>query len=357
MLENIKSSYFIKYIFFCLSDETLLRLVKYSKKWQNKLDINLINYKIFSGKYIIYKSEGQGAIFNALNDHLIYEGGIKDGKKHGKGKEYGKFGNIEYEGEYLNGKRKKIKLYNRFINQYDKEGNLIYHGNEINIEMNGKVKEYDNENRLLFEGEYLQGERNGKGKEYNNIGGLLFEGEYLNGKRWNGKGEEYQFLGGLLFEGEYLNGRRWNGKGDLWNANNIIYEVKEGRGFTKESYDSGEGWDSGYSLLECEIINGEKNGKAKEYYIDDYNNVHYLRFEGEYKNGKKNGKGKEYYENILLFEGEYLYGYIRKGKSYNFNDGRLEFEGEYLYEKLWTGKAFDENGNIKYELLNGKIKE
>ena len=179
MLENIKSSYFIKYIFFCLSDETLLKLVKYSKKWQNNLDINLINYKMFSGKYIIYKSEGQGEIFNAMNDNLMYEGEIKDGKKNGKGKEYGKFGNIEYEGEYLNGKRKKIYLYNSFINQYDKDGNLIYHGNEIDIEMNGKVKQYDKENHLLFEGEYLEGERNGKGKEYEN-GKLIFEGEFLN---------------------------------------------------------------------------------------------------------------------------------------------------------------------------------
>ena len=42
--------------------------------------------------------------------------------------------------------------------------------------------------KLEFEGEYLNGKRNGKGKEYNYEGKLLFEGEYLNGKRWNGKG-------------------------------------------------------------------------------------------------------------------------------------------------------------------------
>jgi len=37
---------------------------------------------------------------------------------------------------------------------------------------------------LLFEGEYLNGERwNGKGKEYNNKNELVFEGEYLNGIR------------------------------------------------------------------------------------------------------------------------------------------------------------------------------
>ena len=46
------------------------------------------------------------------------------------------------------------------------------------VEENGKRKEYDvKTNILLFEGEYLNGERNGKGKEYNYNGKLIFEGE------------------------------------------------------------------------------------------------------------------------------------------------------------------------------------
>ena len=51
----------------------------------------------------------------------------------------------------------------------------------------GKVKEYDSFGELQFEGEYLNGKRNGKGKEY--LGGtLIFEGIYLNDKKWEGKG-------------------------------------------------------------------------------------------------------------------------------------------------------------------------
>ena len=72
----------------------------------------------------------------------------------------------------------------------------------------GKGKEYDYLGNLVFEGEYLNGERNGKGKEYHIINGnLVFEGEYLNGKR-NGKGKEYDYIGLLVFEGEYLNGKK-----------------------------------------------------------------------------------------------------------------------------------------------------
>ena len=49
--------------------------------------------------------------------------------------------------------------------------------------MEWKRKKYNDDGNLIFEGEYLNGERNGKGKEYNYDGGLIFEGEYLNGKR------------------------------------------------------------------------------------------------------------------------------------------------------------------------------
>ena len=55
-------------------------------------------------------------------------------------------------------------------------------------EKNGNCKLYDLEtNNLIFKGEYLNGERNGKGKEYNDHGELEFVGEFLNGKRWNAK--------------------------------------------------------------------------------------------------------------------------------------------------------------------------
>ena len=49
--------------------------------------------------------------------------------------------------------------------------------------INGKGKEYYDEGRLEFEGEYLNGKRNGKGKEYYDNNNLKFEGEYLNDKK------------------------------------------------------------------------------------------------------------------------------------------------------------------------------
>ena len=130
MLKNIKSLYFIKILFVKIGERKKLSLVKYNKHLQNNLNINLVNYRLFSGKYIMFEDKKGGKEYNSCNDKLIYEG------------------------EYLNGKR------------------------------NGKGKEYNDDNKLIYEGEYLNGKRNGKGKEYYLNGDILFEGEYLKGKKW-----------------------------------------------------------------------------------------------------------------------------------------------------------------------------
>ena len=72
------------------------------------------------------------------------------------------------------------------------------------------IKEFNEEGELIFEGEYLKGERNGKGIEYNKDGQIIFEGEYLKGER-NGKGIEY-YHGKIIYEGIYKNNKKWEGK-------------------------------------------------------------------------------------------------------------------------------------------------
>ena len=107
MLKNIKSTYIIKKLFLITDVIKKLKLIKYNKKLQKIIGINIDDYKLFKRKYVEIK--------------------------------------------------------------------------------NGLAKEYDiNDDKLIYEGEYLNGERNGKGKEYNNNGELIFEGEFKNGKRWNG---------------------------------------------------------------------------------------------------------------------------------------------------------------------------
>ena len=151
-LRDIKSSYIIKRIFSFLFEKQKLKMIVYSKEFQNICLIDIEYYKKISGKF-------------------------KKGEKNGKGEEYINYTNkLIFEGEYLNGKR------------------------------NGKGKEYNYDGVLKFEGEYLIGKRNGQGKEYYKNNKLKFEGEYLKGKKWNGKG--YNNIGKIEFK--IING---NGKG------------------------------------------------------------------------------------------------------------------------------------------------
>ena len=371
-IKNIKSLYMQKLIFSFTNEKVKLNMIKYSKYFQNIFSINIENYKKISGKYKKgNKCYGKEYLLNT--DRLIFEGGYKNGKRNGKGKEYDDlYGKVLFEGEYMNGKRngkgKEFKFYYGYLDfegeylngkkwngkKYNKKGEVLY---ELK---NGKgnVKEYDDYDDLIFEGQYFNGERNGKGKEYKG-GILIFEGEYLNGKRWNGNGlkngkgyiKEYYKEGKLKFEGEYLNGER-NGKGKEY-----IKHYEEINFRECETVEIVDYYILGY---EGEYKNGERNGKGKEYDIDN-NYKPYLRYEGEYINGKW-AKGKEYSkEGKIIFEGEYLNGekWNGKRKEYNRYD-ELIFEGEYFNGKKWNGYEYEYDYYSKlksqYKYLKGEKK-
>ena len=293
MLGNIKLEYFVKTLFSFINEGIKLKLLNYNKNLQNKLEIGLINYKLYSGKYIIIDSNGKGKEYKADNDIVLFEGEYLKGKRNGKGKEYDDCGPdyLIFEGEYSNGKR------NGKGKQYDLDGHLVFEGEYLNGKRwngkgydadgnivyelkngNGYVKKFSG-GKLRYEGEYLNGGLNGKVKKYNLNKEIIFEGNYLNGKK-NGKAKEYLFWNCKLhFEGEYFNGKRWNGKEYDTVDNNIIYEIRNGKGFLKE-----------YSMLgplfEGEYVSGERNGKGKEYDRGT------LMYEGEFLNEKKVGKEK-----------------------------------------------------------------
>ena len=107
MYKIIKSRLINQKIFIHLYDAKLLKLIKYNKTLQKKLDISLFNYKIFTGKYIVYDIKGNGKEYN-YKDELVFEGEYLNGEKNGKGKEYYSNGKLEFGGgEYLNGKKNK----------------------------------------------------------------------------------------------------------------------------------------------------------------------------------------------------------------------------------------------------------
>ena len=124
MLNSIKSYVILKIILTkYLNDERKYKLVNYNKIFQKILNISLVDYKRFSGKYFIGEKNGEGKEYDGLNKQLIYEGEYKNGKRNGIGKEYNERGALIYKGEYLNGERNGI---GKEYNGYQK---LIYEGN------------------------------------------------------------------------------------------------------------------------------------------------------------------------------------------------------------------------------------
>ena len=71
-----------------IKEEKKLKLLNLNKKLKTKLDIDLINYKIIKGKYILGSPNGKVKEYNYFDDKLIFEGEYLDGKRNGLGKEY-----------------------------------------------------------------------------------------------------------------------------------------------------------------------------------------------------------------------------------------------------------------------------
>ena len=123
MLKNIKSVYFIKLLFSFVQEKNKLKIVKYNKSLQKNININIINYKFISGRYIIYGSNGNGKEYNGENDQLIFEGEYLNGERNGIGKEYYYDGELKFEGEYLNGKKME-KVKNLLLVNYSLKVNI-----------------------------------------------------------------------------------------------------------------------------------------------------------------------------------------------------------------------------------------
>ena len=301
MLFGIYSSYIISDIFSLLEVRKKLEVIKYNKSLQSKLNCNLDFFKKFSGRYLLIEEENLGKEFTLDNNTLVYIGGYKNKKRNGFGVEYDNLGTFKFQGEFINGKRNG-------------------EGKEFIKYSNGVVD-------ISFSGNYNNGKKHGLGRKYHGRTELKFEGEFLNDLK-DGLGKQFYSNGKLKFEGEYKKGKKWNGKGYDPDGN-IIYEIKDGKGFYKKYKLS---FKTLYLLFEGELNNGEKNGKGKEY------SENYLKYEGEYLNGKRHGKGKEYYyDNRIMFEGEYKEGIRWNGKGYDPLEKEVyELKDGQGYVKLFT---------------------
>ena len=241
MFDNIHSRFIIKTIFSFLDERKILELVKYNKNLKEKLDISLIDYEVYSGKYKIGGKNGKGQEFDICNDKLLFIGYYLNGKRSGVGKEYNEKGELIYEGEYFNGKRNgegkeylgpgaecEIYYEGEYLNGIKWDG-IIYTIDVYNKDVN-YFSEIENGQGYIQKGFCIYGHRE-----------VIIEAEYENGKI-NGKGKEKYFPCciycpyEITFEGEYKNGKKWNGKVSIERkiVDEIIdydnLELKDGKG-------------------------------------------------------------------------------------------------------------------------------
>ena len=60
MLANIRSEYITKKILSYAIKKNIIKIFKYNNYFKTKINITLKDYKIFSGRYIIYEAKGKG---------------------------------------------------------------------------------------------------------------------------------------------------------------------------------------------------------------------------------------------------------------------------------------------------------
>ena len=363
---------------------------KYNKKGELIFEGKILDNKYWDGKGKIYYDLNEDNTNNNDKDlNLEYEGEFHNGKKNGKGKQYSEDGKTIFKGIFSNDKPLEGKVITYGENgdiigennikyghanglAWIKKNDFEFKGEYINDSFwNGKIKKFNKEGVMIINGEFKNGSFNGIIKVKNEEGELIEE-EYKNGKIWTGHSKDLSEMDIPIFnfdvtyrenfEGEFMKGKRWKGKGKELYPNKMIEFEGE--------YDNGERikgieyYEDGLIKYEGEYLNG-KYYKGKAYNITgeeiyeinegkglpkDFEKYGY-RYEGEYLNGSKNGKGKEYYKEKLIYEGEYLNGKRNgRGKEYHFIDGYLIYEGEFLEGKRnGKGKEYYDNGNIKFE--------
>ncbi len=299
-------------------------------------------------------------------DQKKYEGYWKNGKRHGKGKEYIKLDLLVYDGEWFNdechGKGivyyfDKIEYEGEWKDGYQSGFGTLYHlgsknkkyvGEFFKKEFHGQGTLYYENGQVAYEGEWKNGEFNGQGTQYLENGQVKYEGEFKK-DGFHGKGNLYWENGNICYKGQLKKGEPHK-KGIFYHENGLIFydgQWKDGKKYGKGQYfyDNGtlqyigqvadnqfHGIGGSYYKNDEGAIydsNGPQRYKDVRYHKDDlkdYHNDLYYRgnaeYIGEWKNGKPHGKGVSYYEdNQIKYIGEWSEG-KRHGKGTEYSTNR-----------------------------------
>ena len=348
------------------------------------LQILIQNQEMIDNASEIGASSKNTALYNSKGV-IIYDGDIKNGRRHGHGTEYREDGTIKLEGDWkndvLNGKSviydsNGVRIYEgEFCNGkpngsgscYRADGSIAYEGGYLNGKYHGHGTYFYENGTIMYEGEWKENECNGPGTEYREDGSILYKGEYKNNKI-NGHGTSYYENGSILYEGEFKEGKV-NGQGKLFRKDGSLQFA----GTFKDNLPNGHGtefYENSSVLCEGEYKEGQLNdqdiiyreydfllfdGTFKDNKPDECCTSNYeicaIKYEGEWKDGNRNGMGKLFVKDgSLLFAGTFKDN-LPNGHGTLFGEnGTILFEGEYKDGK-WNGhgKIYDDDGFLHYK--------
>ncbi|KAF8565987.1 hypothetical protein P879_01891 [Paragonimus westermani] len=232
----------------------------------------------------------------------LYEGELRNGLLHGKGKFTWSEDGVCYTGDFSN--------------------------NEISG--TGRIEWPDGS---YYEGEVVRGMRHGQGT-YFHPSGLRYVGQWNNGKK-HGKGRlEYNSSGSSFYEGEWFQGMR-NGYGVYRYPKGATYE-----GFWQAGKRSGDGtlhWTDRDEIYTGTWVDGKQHGLGcHAWHILRVRTTQYSLpnvYDGQWKNGKRSGLGTFHYPNGSKYVG-YWENNLKHGKgTLILKDGRI-CERQFVEDRL-----------------------
>ena len=294
----------------------------------------------YIGDFLDFKYNGKGCLYYKNKyyekDEKIYFDGIFGMDKFIKGTLFSPKGDKLYEGEFIDNYPKEGKN----ITIYNINGNIEYIGDFFNGKFNGYGKLLENREfcceNFKYEGQFKDGFYHGlgKGKVYKDkYSEFLYEGNFIEGKM-EGNGKLF-YEGGksIFYEGTFKD-NDLNGKGIIYyfNKSKKIEGIFDTLNKCKGIY---------YDPHKNKIYEGSiKNGIPENWdnaFI--YNNYCYLIYKGKIKDGVYNGKGIEFsncIENLILHEGIFKNNYCID-PDFNFNKESLKVV--LLSQDCWPGKT------------------
>ena len=309
--------------------------------------IYIDEYLLYIGDIDSFKYHGEGTLYFEKKDKVFFKGQFHQGEFE-NGLLYDPYGNLIYEGSFMNG----IPKEGRNIKLYRVNANLKYEGDIFNYKYDGYGKLYseiefykkNKENLIIFDGNFKDGKYEGYGrlyyydKEYD-IYYLYYEGNFKNGF-FKGKGLKYYLTGEKYYEGNFKN-NHFCELGIRYYKNNTI-KIK---GYFNDNNNcEGEYYSPENKLLYNGIIINEIPLKSDKIIL--YNDESYKIYEGKIEDGKYLDYGIEYsnfIKDMILYNGYFLldnYIYLNKSNIQTINQKEQKVVNALLLSSIpWDGKT------------------